>query len=591
MAKFRITAAGSKVRKEPKFTAQVLGTLDPPTTVEGTLTMNGYIETRIPPISSENVFILLDGSAEAVPTKPLPFGPEDADALCSLVTAEARDASTDRDYLLAVAYDLTSSLAKPVSDDGTKVGPFQYSEAAWAAATTDGPAKGLGCTADHRLRWYEQPRVAALVTAADVKEFRKAFDRLPQFKELYFFQLIGAQALAALREPGKACKSALPEPAADGSYAKELQAGALTVSEALDGLQERLDKAYVKALEVIEKQPADIRFFRSQPGDAPWMAVARDEMARGVSEDSNKRNTAEITAYFAEVGFKDDGTQPWCAAFVAHCMKQCGVADVAATVNSPNAVGTPFWEKWGDPAPDPNPIGTVIVLKPGGAGGHVGFLAEGSSAATIRLLGGNQGGGGGARPDHVGIVDFPIATNPVVARRWKAVAAPALSFDGVEAQAGDELFVEKAPVVMQQLKDAFPEMEDIHAAAILGNIGQECGGFRQLRQRDGQGRELPDSAGGGFGWCQWDDRGPAFKAFAKAAGLDWKDDKANLGYLIHELREKTKENAALLSLLQQKSLDQAVIDFDRKFERSGRPMIKNRIRYARLALKCFSERP
>ena len=53
----------------------------------------------------------------------------------------------------------------------------------------------------------------------------------------------------------------------------------------------------------------------------------------------------------------------------------------------------------------------------------------------------------------------------------------------------------KAPGVMKKLIKDFPDLTEEQAAAILGNIGHECGGFGQLQQLRG---------GGGRGWCQWD---------------------------------------------------------------------------------------
>jgi len=571
------------IRKAATPQSEKLGELDPPTEIEGTELPSGYIQTNIPSISADDVFVLKAGNAAPILVAPIPFGPANAEALCALVTASARDASTDRDYLLAVAYALTNSLANPVSADGKKVGPFQFTAEDWKAAITTGPAKGLGLQEQERFRWHLQPAVSALVTADNVRQFKQEVGKLPKFRELFFFELLGAPALKALKEPNKACADFIVKPATPGTYAAELEANLHTVKDELDALQDRLDKAYADALKVIEQQPPEIRFFRAVQGDAPWMAVARQEMASGVSEDQDKRNTAQIKAYFTEVGSSDDsGKTPWCGAFVGHCMLKCGVPEVAAKV-TPNVVGTKFWESWGVEAADPLRVGTVVVIRPNGTGGHVGFLAEGSSATVTKLLGGNQGGGGGVNPDHVGIVDFPVANNPIVTRRWmdtvKSIHA--------ERLATDDLFVAKAPVVMKQLMDALPRLKDFHAAAILGNIGQECGGFTQLRQRNAQGKELAEGEGGGYGWCQWDDRSKAFRAFATRMGVDWRSDAANLGYLIEEL--KTTENPAFELLLDETSLEPAVITFDRKFERSGKPMTENRIRYAKLALKIFSE--
>lgn len=564
--------------KAPDLSSERLGVVKEGTKFEGTKQVDGFIKTRIPELSAQDGFVLMSGFAQDVLTAPEPIHPDDTDAFCALVTRAARDASADRDYLLAVAYSLSKNLADMGKSDSLRVGPFRYSEGEWNAAITTGPAKDLDLLPEDRFRWYRQPRVAAFLAADSVRKFEKAFNRLPTFKELYFLQLVGSDALAALKDPKKLCKDVIPGTPEPGSYAAELKAGALSLEAALAELQKRLTEAYAEALKVIDKQPPDIRFFRAKSDDPPWLAVALEQMASGVSETPDRRNTAQIQAYFADINMPGaPNDTPWCAAFVAHCMKHCGVPAIAASVNSANAAGTLFWETWSKPAAVPPPVGSVVVLKPGGSGGHVGFLAEGSSATVTKLLGGNQGGGGKG-PDRVGIVDFPVATNPIVATRWMNVPGDAFA---AKQLVGDELFVQKAPVVMNQLMQAFAELAVEHVAGILGNIGQECGGFRELRQKG-----MPDDVGG-YGWCQWDDRSKAFRKFASDNGLDWHDDAANLGYLIHEL--KTTENPAFLALLKEKDMENAVITFNNRFERSGTPVMEARFRYARLALESFKK--
>src|SRR5262249_49750635 len=146
-----------------------------------------------------------------------------------------------------------------------------------------------------------------------------------------------------------------------------------------------------EARKVIDLQPPDIRFFRAHENDPPWMVIAREEMSAGVSEDANLRNTPQINAYFTAIDFTPGATTPWCGAFVGYCVKKCGIEAVASTVK-PDAASTKFWETWGEKATKPFPIGSIVVLKPGNSGGHVGFLAEGSTDEITRLLGGNQGG-------------------------------------------------------------------------------------------------------------------------------------------------------------------------------------------------------
>lgn len=68
------------------------------------------------------------------------------------------------------------------------------------------------------------------------------------------------------------------------------------------------------------------------------------------------------------------------------------------------------------------------------------------------------------------------------------------------------------------------------AAGIVGNLGYESSGFRELReygQPEGQG---------GYGWAQW--TGPRRVLFLGwcMPGKDWRSDAANYGFLVYELR-------------------------------------------------------
>ena len=351
-----------------------------------------------------------------------------------------------------------------------------------------------------------------------------------------------------------------------------------TVEAALAALQTRLEAAYAAALPVIDAQPPANRFMRASVGDPPWMAVAREQMDSGVSETPDFRNTPQINAYFQTLGAPFAAATPWCGAFAGFCVKQCGVPAIASTVVAA-AVGTPFWEGWGQAAPNPPPVGAIVVLTIG----HVGFLAEPPTGGFIKLLGGNQGGGGGARPDRVGIVQFPAGQ--VKAIRWMG-AAPTKA--APKLQAGDSKFVEMAPVIMKKLNADFPELTDMHAAAILGNIGHECAGFTQMQEGApiGGGR-------GGWGWCQWTgSRRDQFEAAALAAQLAFDSFDANYSFLRHELKD-TFHKAAITSMLKKNDMLGAVTAFEMIFE-VAHPDFKHydrRLRYAEIALSEFRKPP
>src|SRR5262249_24881232 len=147
---------------------------------------------------------------------------------------------------------------------------------------------------------------------------------------------------------------------------------------------------------------------------------------------------------------------------------------------------------------------------------------------------------------------------------------------------GDELFVAKAPGIMEKLIDDF-DLQDFQAAGILGNIGLECDGFRIMQELKpiGGGR-------GGFGWCQWTgDRRHLFEAFCSAQGLSPTSDPANYGYLQRELQ--TTEKGSIDALKTTTNIIQAVHVFEQKFERAmaGLEHFDRRERWAKLALANF----
>lgn len=142
------------------------------------------------------------------------------------------------------------------------------------------------------------------------------------------------------------------------------------------------------------------------------------------------------------------------------------------------------------------------------------------------------------------------------------------------------LFEQKAPPIMAGL------MRDLavtlnQAAGILGNIGEECGGFEQLTQTGG---------GGGRGWIQWDGpRREAFFAWCSTHGLQWISDEANYRYLV--LETLTTEKAALAALKATSTVKDATDIFEAKDERAGVPALSVRELYANRALAAYNLAP
>jgi|SRR6516165_8315975 uncharacterized protein (TIGR02594 family) len=602
-----ITTRGAFLFKQPDPRSTRLGQISAETSFEGESAEGGFIETHIKDISGE----IADRSPELTdhPQEPMYIdeararkaliAPEtiskndhEDDIFCILVTRFARDIGTNRDYLMAVAYSGTENLAK-LGDVGAKrVGPFQFTKEEWNTAITTGPAKDRQFSLEDRFRWNSQAEVAAML-AADCTIRLKADAALgkdPTYAELYLAQLFGPGADAILKSDRT---SICPKPP-DGTYAADLGLASSnqSISNVLSDLQRRLDSGFAEAWKVIEKQPPEIRIFDiSHQADPPWLAVARNEEARGVSETIGGRNTEEIKEYFKFTDFQDDpSTTAWCGAFGTFCMKKSGIPEVESSINRPGPALAAWWREWGKPADDTHRIGTVVVLKeiPGQRSGHVGFLV-GESDGKIQLLAGNQGKGQ-TGADHVGVVSFDREKEEPVFR-WLDVPsmgttiggldARSLHQKGIEAASGDRRFIEKAPDVMKRLMNDFPALTREQAAAILGNIGQECGGFTLFVQ---QGKMNDEDRG--FGWCQWThERRDAFFQYATAHGLPRESDDASYGYLVTELRGS--ERRAFEALQRESVLENAVITFNNKFERSGTPMMDRRIRYAQLALDAF----
>lgn len=145
------------------------------------------------------------------------------------------------------------------------------------------------------------------------------------------------------------------------------------------------------------------------------------------------------------------------------------------------------------------------------------------------------------------------------------------------------LFTEKAPKIMVTLLKDFPQWGPEDAAAVLGNIGAETGGFTALQEIKPM---VPGSAGG-WGWVQW--TGPrrrAFEAYVKRNNLDPASDLANYKYLFVELTGS--EKAAVAKTAAAKGLQAKTIAFERSFERAGIKHDDVRYNYAKQALAAYN---
>lgn len=146
-----------------------------------------------------------------------------------------------------------------------------------------------------------------------------------------------------------------------------------------------------------------------------------------------------------------------------------------------------------------------------------------------------------------------------------------------------ELFETKAPWIMNLLRQDF-DLTIEEAAAVLGNIGHESGGFKHFQEI----KPVVPGSRGGFGWCQW--TGPrrvAFEAYCKRNNLSPFSDRANYGWLFTEL--KGSEKSAIQALMDTDTLEEGVRAFEAKFERAGVKHYPSRYQWARRALAAWKK--
>lgn len=147
--------------------------------------------------------------------------------------------------------------------------------------------------------------------------------------------------------------------------------------------------------------------------------------------------------------------------------------------------------------------------------------------------------------------------------------------------ATDSLYREKAPGIMALLMADFG-LDAEGAAAILGNLGHESGGFKFLQEK----QPLVPGSEGGYGWAQW--TGPrrrAYEAYVERNGLDPASDKANYGWLWVEL--KGDEAKAVPAVKAAGTLYEKVVAFELAFERAGVKAYDSRLSWANKALAAF----
>jgi hypothetical protein len=147
------------------------------------------------------------------------------------------------------------------------------------------------------------------------------------------------------------------------------------------------------------------------------------------------------------------------------------------------------------------------------------------------------------------------------------------------------LFTDLAPRIMTDLIREF-DLEMLDAAAIVGNLGHESGGFKFLQEI----KPLVPGSKGGYGWAQWTGpRRKQFEAFIKEHKYKPESYEANFNFLVWEL--KNTETKAIPATKAAKTLFEKVKAFEKSFERAGIKHYPARNEYALKAMQAFEAQP
>lgn len=122
----------------------------------------------------------------------------------------------------------------------------------------------------------------------------------------------------------------------------------------------------------------------TQSPELPWIAEARRHL--GQRETPGNKHNPFIVGIWSAIGagwFKDDET-PWCAGFVAYCLKHAG-----RPILGPAQVGRALaWVDYGVKLDEP--AYGCLAIKSRNGGGHVGFVVGRDEKGRLMVLGGNQ---------------------------------------------------------------------------------------------------------------------------------------------------------------------------------------------------------
>lgn len=131
-----------------------------------------------------------------------------------------------------------------------------------------------------------------------------------------------------------------------------------------------------------------------------------------------------------------------------------------------------------------------------------------------------------------------------------------------------------------ELEEVFG-LEDFQAAAIVGNLDQETGGFKFMQELD----PTVKGSKGGYGFAQWTGpRRKAFETWASQNNLDISSYDANFGFLVHEIQNNDYFIKVMEKLSKTKNIDEATEVFSKGYLKPGIPKMNQRKKKSRLYL-------
>jgi len=131
-----------------------------------------------------------------------------------------------------------------------------------------------------------------------------------------------------------------------------------------------------------------------------------------------------------------------------------------------------------------------------------------------------------------------------------------------------------------ELEEVFG-LEDFQAAAIVGNLDQETGGFKFMQELNPKVK----GSKGGYGFAQWTgSRRKAFETWASQNNLDVSSYDANFGFLVHEIQNSDYFIKVMGKLSKTKNIDEATEVFSKGYLKPGIPKMNLRKKKSRLYL-------